>query len=348
MMRTTPARPRRRPVRRHRHEVELDREVDRAGEIAHEHERALEHADEQRRPARVVGGDLRARARRRAPGARSAGTTVGPSGGSSMAVTVLALHSQRSRPADRRTRRPPASSVATRSPRTTARTRSTSAQRRRRRARASAARARRANADRRVAEHRDSRGVGPPASSRSCVAQLVEQLRLARGTARPGGRAPGRGPARAPSIERGQPVVADPVPRRHRVSSFDRVVDRGEPALGAHRPDVGSADAEQRPHDVAAARRPCPPARSRRCRAAGSAARSRPGRRRCAPTSTPSRRARCARRLERRVPRRPRPRLEVAARHRSRPRPQRHGTPSRVGDVARRPRPRPRCPARSP
>ena len=53
-----PARARRRPVRRHRHEVELDRQVDGPGEVAHEHERALEHADEQRRTARVVGRDL--------------------------------------------------------------------------------------------------------------------------------------------------------------------------------------------------------------------------------------------------------------------------------------------------
>ena len=45
------ARARRRAVRRHRHEVELDRQVDRARQVAHEHERALEHADEQRRPA---------------------------------------------------------------------------------------------------------------------------------------------------------------------------------------------------------------------------------------------------------------------------------------------------------
>ena len=52
------ARARRRPVRRHRHEVELDGQVDRAGEIGHEHERALEDADEQRRMVVVVGGDL--------------------------------------------------------------------------------------------------------------------------------------------------------------------------------------------------------------------------------------------------------------------------------------------------
>ena len=52
------ARARGRPVGRHRHEVELDGQVDRAGEVAHEHERALEDADEQRRTAGVVGGDL--------------------------------------------------------------------------------------------------------------------------------------------------------------------------------------------------------------------------------------------------------------------------------------------------
>ena len=34
-----------------------------AGQVAHEHERALEHADEQRRPPGVVGGDLRAELR---------------------------------------------------------------------------------------------------------------------------------------------------------------------------------------------------------------------------------------------------------------------------------------------
>ena len=51
------ARARRRSVRRHRHEVELDRQIDRAREVGHEHERALEDADEQRRVIVVVGGD---------------------------------------------------------------------------------------------------------------------------------------------------------------------------------------------------------------------------------------------------------------------------------------------------
>src|SRR3954469_23375013 len=51
------ARARRGAVRRHGHEVELDRQIDGEGEVAHEHERALEHADEQRRVPRVVGRD---------------------------------------------------------------------------------------------------------------------------------------------------------------------------------------------------------------------------------------------------------------------------------------------------
>ena len=38
--------------------VELDRKVDRARQVAHEDERTLEHTDEQRRPALVVGRDL--------------------------------------------------------------------------------------------------------------------------------------------------------------------------------------------------------------------------------------------------------------------------------------------------
>jgi hypothetical protein len=57
MMRTTPLV--RVPIRtRHRHEVELDRQVDRAGEIGHEHARALEDAHEQRRVRRVIGREV--------------------------------------------------------------------------------------------------------------------------------------------------------------------------------------------------------------------------------------------------------------------------------------------------
>src|ERR1700730_2440958 len=46
------------PVGRHRHEGELDGQVDGAGKVAHEDERALEDPDEQRRMTGVVGGDL--------------------------------------------------------------------------------------------------------------------------------------------------------------------------------------------------------------------------------------------------------------------------------------------------
>src|SRR6202035_2264287 len=41
----------------HRHKVHLDREVDGAGQVAHEHERPLEHPDQQGRPPAVVGRD---------------------------------------------------------------------------------------------------------------------------------------------------------------------------------------------------------------------------------------------------------------------------------------------------
>ena len=47
-----------RPVARHRHEVDLDGQVDGPGQVGEERERALEDAHEQRRPVGVVGGDL--------------------------------------------------------------------------------------------------------------------------------------------------------------------------------------------------------------------------------------------------------------------------------------------------
>ena len=51
-------------IGRDRHEVELDRQIEIArARSAHEHERALEHADQQRVEPGVVGGDLRRRAR---------------------------------------------------------------------------------------------------------------------------------------------------------------------------------------------------------------------------------------------------------------------------------------------
>src|ERR1039457_3282307 len=45
------------PVRRDRHKVDVDREVDHAGEIAHEDHGALQDPDEERRFGGVVGGD---------------------------------------------------------------------------------------------------------------------------------------------------------------------------------------------------------------------------------------------------------------------------------------------------
>src|SRR4051794_1823171 len=45
-------------IRRHGHEVELHGQVDGSGQVAHEHEGAFEHADEQGRAAGVVPGDL--------------------------------------------------------------------------------------------------------------------------------------------------------------------------------------------------------------------------------------------------------------------------------------------------
>ena len=51
------------PVGRHRHEVELDREVDAPGEVGHEHDRTLQHADQQRAAPGVVRGDLGAELR---------------------------------------------------------------------------------------------------------------------------------------------------------------------------------------------------------------------------------------------------------------------------------------------
>ena len=47
-------------VARDRHEVDLARDRDRAHQVGHEEDRALEHADEQQLAAGVVGGDLRA------------------------------------------------------------------------------------------------------------------------------------------------------------------------------------------------------------------------------------------------------------------------------------------------
>src|SRR5205085_1713520 len=43
----------------HGHEVDLEGQGDGPGQVAHEHGRALEHADQEGRPALVVGGDGR-------------------------------------------------------------------------------------------------------------------------------------------------------------------------------------------------------------------------------------------------------------------------------------------------
>src|SRR5262249_14842993 len=52
-----------RSIRRDGHEVELDGEVDGPGQVAHEHEGALEDPDEEGGMVRVVGGDLLAELR---------------------------------------------------------------------------------------------------------------------------------------------------------------------------------------------------------------------------------------------------------------------------------------------
>src|SRR5205823_167984 len=51
---------RRGAVRGDGHEIELQWQADVARQVRHEHERALEDADEEQIPVRVVGGDLRA------------------------------------------------------------------------------------------------------------------------------------------------------------------------------------------------------------------------------------------------------------------------------------------------
>jgi hypothetical protein len=49
---------RRGPVRRHRHEVEPERQPDVSGEVGHDHEGALQHAHQEEVLAAVVLGDL--------------------------------------------------------------------------------------------------------------------------------------------------------------------------------------------------------------------------------------------------------------------------------------------------
>ena len=56
-MRTTPLVRVDEPYDEHGHEVDLDRQRMARRQVGHEHERALQDADEQRSEARVVGAD---------------------------------------------------------------------------------------------------------------------------------------------------------------------------------------------------------------------------------------------------------------------------------------------------
>ena len=70
-------------VGRDGHEVELDRQLDLPGQVGHEHERTLEHADQQRGAALVVIGDLLAELADAGLRAAPRLTTTSPSAGSS-------------------------------------------------------------------------------------------------------------------------------------------------------------------------------------------------------------------------------------------------------------------------
>ena len=103
-------------------------QVDGPGQVGHEHDGALEHADEQRRPAGVVGGDrgaelgdpgLERRPRRRRPrrgrGCRSGALdAVGRHRRTVPRAVECRAPAERSRPRLRRTSRPPPTSQATR------------------------------------------------------------------------------------------------------------------------------------------------------------------------------------------------------------------------------------------
>src|SRR3954452_13829245 len=182
-------------VRRHGHEVELDGQVDGAGQIAHEHEGALEHPDEERRSPRVVGGDLAPQfvdaplelllghhdlaeavegCEIYSPVAAPIVVTVwhgrGPYSARLSRDTAMRL-------AERLTRRPPATSQARTSWRATARTRSTSAalggcssRRRRRTARRPSATGAPASARASVASTSPASASSRSASSRNSAA----------------------------------------------------------------------------------------------------------------------------------------------------------------------------------
>ena len=270
-MRTTPERPGRRAVRRHRHEVELHREIDRTRQVAHEHERALEHTHEQGRPTLVVGGDPRAELgdpfvedvrsddrcaelrvqhgrHRTVPSSRRAAT--GPS-------------SRCRRPCERRMRRPPDSSAAPHSPRTTASTRSISSAdggggpSHRRSARRATGRGapRSVRVDGASSPASVSR-PSPSSSSSSDSARRISAWRASTGTRS----------RSEPSLEHRQHLVTDPRPPPPHVG-VRRVVDRrrahGPRRRPARRRDGVRATGARRAHGAG----PCRRARRTRSRA---------------------------------------------------------------------------------
>ena len=127
-----------RPVGGDRHEVDLDGQLDGPHQVRHEVDRTLQHADQQRRIRGVVLGDLGVRARATRSRTSLADTTTSPRScaahGGEIVRRWLSMAAQRSgvgyssvsRWSRRARRRPPLSSVATTSPRTTAIARSTS------------------------------------------------------------------------------------------------------------------------------------------------------------------------------------------------------------------------------
>ena len=277
-------------VGRHRHEVELDRQVDVAGQVGHEHQRALEHADQQRGTALVVAGDLLAElgealvehllgdddltevrvgvgteagtVARSGHGGRSYRTPSGPSAGTN-----------RRRPCDRSTRRPRPTSVAVASPRATARTRSTVAAsggwRSTWSARSHSRTATRATAVGRGAQRPgvgdvERGGLGP-----EVVGDVGDQVGLA---AEHAARGRARRRRRAGAAPRGAPGCGGTPGRRWR----GRRPDGGpRPRTGPRsRPGAGRGSGAGGPVGCRRARRGPRPA-------AGSPAPSRPGRRRC-------------------------------------------------------------------
>ena len=283
-MRTTPDVARRVAVGRHRHEVDLDRQVDGPGQVGHEHVRALEHADQQRRPAGVVGGDLLARARR--PGAELVAVIrISPMPPSSDAerghrgrhVYPAAIGAVQPQPPRGAGHPPPAADLAApprrRRPRSS--TRSTAARVGRwvdaRLVRATSARIAWAATGRRLSGQlgRDGR-----IDRRGQVVEQVGHLGVDRGR-RGQHRAPRRARRcrRAAAAARGGPGCGGSAGRRW---SGPRTASRPSAAHRARGSRPGAAPSSGRRRRVGAGQA----GRARR-RAAGRAARSRPGRRRC-------------------------------------------------------------------